>query len=115
MCMIGVHLFSTGYYDPASSIALFPGHSQILSRSCGEPIFLHSCEIKSGSGLGTRLHLVLTYEPLLAAELKRFGCIEAGKGDQMKASVHRVVHTNNADEPAECNAQRRRAERGASG
>ena len=31
--------------------------SQILSHSCGESLsFLHSCEIKSGSGLGTRLH-----------------------------------------------------------
>ena len=29
-------------------LALSPGHSQILSRS-------HGCEIKSGSGLGTRL------------------------------------------------------------
>ena len=29
-------------------LASFPGHSQI---------FLHSCEIKSGSGLGTRLGL----------------------------------------------------------
>ena len=37
-------------------LASFTGHSQILSRSCGEnPSFLHSCEIKSGSGLGTRL------------------------------------------------------------
>ena len=35
-------------------IASSPGHSQILSRSRGE-IFLHGCEIKSGSGLGTRL------------------------------------------------------------
>ena len=34
------------------SLASSPGHSQILSRS---PIFLHGCEIKSGSGLGTRL------------------------------------------------------------
>ena len=83
-------------------LALSPGHSQILSHSCGEklgeglgsllhhrlasswtgngglglyqpsppfpvrdvpmipgllPIFLHGCEIKSGSGLGTRLRL----------------------------------------------------------
>ena len=31
-------------------------HSQILSRSRGEKsIFLHGCEIQSGSGLGTRL------------------------------------------------------------
>ena len=36
-----------------SILASFPGHSQILSRSCGEN--LGSCEIKSGSGLGTRL------------------------------------------------------------
>ena len=39
--------------------ASFPGHSQISSdsRSCGEnSSFLHSYEIKSGSGLGTRLH-----------------------------------------------------------
>ena len=39
-------------------IASFPGHSQILSRSCGENSQLwrklHSCEIKSGSGLGMR-------------------------------------------------------------
>ena len=31
------------------------GHSQILSSSRGEPIFLEGSEIKSGSGLGTRL------------------------------------------------------------
>ena len=71
-------------------LASSPGHSQILSHSCGEksveglgsllchvaiitkpsppfpvrdvvlipgllPIFIHGCEIKSGSGLGTRL------------------------------------------------------------
>ena len=43
--------------------ALFPGHSQILSLSCGEFILqlscgensTTSCEIKSGSGLGMRL------------------------------------------------------------
>ena len=30
------------------TLASFPGHSQILSCSCGEnPIFLHGCEIKS--------------------------------------------------------------------
>ena len=34
-------------------LASFPGHSQILYCSCGENI--HTCEIKSGSGLGTRL------------------------------------------------------------
>ena len=33
-------------------LASFPGHSQI---------FLHSCEIKSGSGLGTRLGLCYEY------------------------------------------------------
>ena len=37
-----------------------PGHSQIFSRSCGEKmIFLHSCEIKSRSGLGTILYDIL--------------------------------------------------------
>ena len=37
-------------------VASFPGHSQILSHSGGKnSSFLHSCEIKSGSGLGTRL------------------------------------------------------------
>ena len=37
-------------------VASSPGHSQILSCSCSLlPIFLHGCEIKSGSGLGTRL------------------------------------------------------------
>lgn len=45
-------------------------------------------------------HLVLTYEPLLVAELKRLGRVKAGKGDEMKASVHRVVYANDADEPA---------------
>ena len=40
----------------AYELASFPGHSQILSHSCGEKShFLHSCEIKSVSGLGTRL------------------------------------------------------------
>ena len=52
------------------------------------------------------LSSILTYEPLLVAELKRLGCVEAGEGDQMKASVHRVVYTNDADEPAECNGER---------
>ena len=33
-------------------LAASPGHSQILSRSHGEKL---GCEIKSGSGLGTRL------------------------------------------------------------
>ena len=37
-----------------TTLALSPGHSQILSRSHGEK---YSCEIKSGSGLGTRLGL----------------------------------------------------------
>ena len=33
-----------------------PGHSQSLSCSCGEKTgFLHSCKIKSGSGLGMML------------------------------------------------------------
>ena len=35
-----------------NGLALSPGHSQILSHSCGEN---SGCEIKSGSGLGTRL------------------------------------------------------------
>ena len=39
-------------WDQTFRLASFPGHSQILSHS----YFLHSCEIKSGSGLGTRLH-----------------------------------------------------------
>ena len=38
------------------TIYMSPGHSQILSHSCREnSSFLHNCEIKSGSGLGTRL------------------------------------------------------------
>ena len=38
----------------SSTLALSPGNSQILSHSCGEnPSFLHTCEIKSRSGLGT--------------------------------------------------------------
>ena len=36
---------------PWVCLASSPGHSQILSRSN----FLHGCEIKSGSGLGTRV------------------------------------------------------------
>ena len=54
-------------------LASSPGHSQLLSRSHGEnqvkvsiiatsrarngllPIFLHGCEIKSGSSLGSRV------------------------------------------------------------
>ena len=62
----------------SAMLASSPGHSRILSRSHGEklgeglgsklhhelemvdsvctsPDFLHGCEIKSGSGLGTRL------------------------------------------------------------
>ena len=39
-------------------LASSPGHFQILYRSCGEKtIFLHSCEIKSGSGMGMRLSI----------------------------------------------------------
>ena len=39
-------------------LALSPGHSQILYRSRGEKLyFLHSCKIKSGSGLGMRLSI----------------------------------------------------------
>ena len=39
-----------------SAVAPSPGHSQILSRSRREKsVLLHGCEIKSGSGLGTRL------------------------------------------------------------
>ena len=38
-----------------NNIFSFPDHSQISSCSRGEtPNFSHSCEIKSGSGLGTR-------------------------------------------------------------
>ena len=40
-------------YESTTNVASFPGHSQILSHSCGEPIFLHGCRIKFGSGLGT--------------------------------------------------------------
>ena len=38
-------------------LASFSDHSKILSHSCGENLlcFLHSCNVKSGSGLGTRL------------------------------------------------------------
>ena len=43
----------------AYTLTLSLGHSQTLSRSCGEKvIFLYSCEIKSGSGLGTRLPIL---------------------------------------------------------
>ena len=42
------------------------GHSQILSCSHGEPIFLEDGDIKSGSGLGTRLATNYTpYEELM--------------------------------------------------
>ena len=34
-------------------VALFPGHFQILSCNHGKTDFLHSCEIKSGSGYCT--------------------------------------------------------------
>ena len=43
-------------------------YSQILSHSCGER-FLHGCEIKSGSGLGTRLLAGLELVSLLSPEL----------------------------------------------
>jgi len=36
-------------------LVLSQGHSQILFCSRGEPIFLAGSDIKSGSGLGTRL------------------------------------------------------------
>ena len=37
-------------------LALFTGHSQILSHSHGEKSgFLHSCKLESGSGLESRL------------------------------------------------------------
>ena len=57
------------------------GHSQILSCSCGEnsrfylvaverklPSFLHSCEIKSGSGLGMRLAFRHKTVPILTTQ-----------------------------------------------
>ena len=41
------------FNTPVQYLASSPVHSQILSRSCGEKlVFLHSCEIKSGSGVG---------------------------------------------------------------
>ena len=52
-----VGFLTVPHTKPASS----PGHSQILSRSCGEKSgedfsnFLHTYEIKTGSGLRTRL------------------------------------------------------------
>ena len=47
------------------TLASSPGHSQILSRSRGEK---SGCEIKSGSGLGTRLH-ESSYEDILQSLL----------------------------------------------
>ena len=41
-------------------VASFPGHSQILS---------HGCEIKSGSGLGTRFGIVLEIGALIMSDL----------------------------------------------
>ena len=58
-----IHSFYSGSY---SCLASFPGYPQILSRSRGKksaPIFLHSCEIKSGSGLGTRVTLANCRQP----------------------------------------------------
>ena len=50
----------TTYYFIALSyltLALFPGPAQLSVTSLQYGNFLHSCEIKSGSGLGTRLNL----------------------------------------------------------
>ena len=38
--------------------ASFPGHSQILSHSCGEPEFSPQLRDKSGSGLGILMRLL---------------------------------------------------------
>ena len=56
----GEHMKPCYFEDTDSyNVASFPGHSQILFRSRGEKsIFLHRCEIKSGSGLGTRLAIM---------------------------------------------------------
>ena len=48
------HITGTHTGKWAWGLASFPGHSQILSHSRREN-FLHGCEIKSGSGLGTML------------------------------------------------------------
>ena len=54
--LIPRYVLDMSYQDTLVEVASSPGHSQILSRSRGEKsIFLHACEIKSGSGLGTRL------------------------------------------------------------
>ena len=67
-CGIGLNL-ATGkvktWLYSICSFVLFPGHSQILSHSRGKFVsttartdvenLLHNCEIKSESGLGTRL------------------------------------------------------------
>ena len=44
-------VFITSSSEHSWWLASSQGHSQILSCSCGEPSFLHGCEIKSGSGL----------------------------------------------------------------
>ena len=42
-----IHPFVAYYMKSGELLALFPGHSQILSRSCGE---------NSGEGMGAILH-----------------------------------------------------------
>ena len=60
---------------------------------------------------GRRGMFKLTNESRLC-QLKGFGCVQAGKGDQMKTSVHGVVHSHHTNIPvmivrAHCNQHTR--------
>lgn len=50
--------------------------------------------INSHHDCGRKRLFKLTNESRLC-QLKGFGCVQAGKGDQMKTSVHGVVHSHN--------------------
>ena len=47
---------------------------------------------------GRKWPVTLTDESSVS-ELKRFGCVETGKGDKMEASIHGIVHPHHTDVP----------------
>ena len=73
LCFTSCQVNRFNYAQTLYTVASFPGHFQILSRSRGEIFYtaarqnlvsqlwrqiLNGCETKSGSGLGTKLHVL---------------------------------------------------------
>ena len=89
------HSWSSLSQSSCGTLALFPDHSQILSCKVGRfPNFLHSCKIKSGSGLGTRLvapTIVLAME-LELCTVKTFGLLQPCFGHLSCMPAECVTH-----------------------